>query len=110
MEKIKRAGGAIGVGTDCCGTGLSFFGSYWKELKWLTAAGFTSAGALKAATAVNAEIIGMADLIGTIAPKKYSDFTIVDGDSLRDILAVKNIDMVVKNSQIAVRDGEVVSS
>ena len=110
VERIKKSGGTIGVGTDCCGTHLSFFGYYWKELKWLTSAGFTNAGALKAATIVNAGIIGMADSIGTIEPTKYADFTIIDGDPLQDISMTKNIAMVVKNGEIVVRNGNVVLS
>ena len=36
VEKVKRAGGRIGLGTDSCGTGLSFSGQYWKEFWHLT--------------------------------------------------------------------------
>ena len=100
VEKIKKAGGTIGVGTDCCGTGLSFFGSYWKELRYLTQAGFTNAEALKAATAVNANIIGMADDVGTIEPGKYADFAIIDGNPINNIETTKHIAMVVKGGEI----------
>ena len=100
VERIMKMGGTIGVGTDCCGTGMSFFGHYWKELKWLTSAGFTNAGALKAATAVNAAIIGMADSIGTIEPAKYADFTIIEGDPLENVENVKNVKMVVKGGNV----------
>lgn len=110
IEKIKKAGGTIGVGTDCCGTGLSFFGTYWKELKALTHAGLTCVEALKAATSINAGIIGMADRVGTIEPGKYADFTIIDGDPLQDITVAENISMVVKGGEIAVKDGKVVLS
>ena len=68
IAKIKSSGGKIGVGTDTCGTGLSFFGFYWKELKHLTQAGFSNYEALKAATSVNAEIIGMEKDVGSIRP------------------------------------------
>jgi imidazolonepropionase-like amidohydrolase len=100
VENIKKAGGTVGVGTDCCGTGLSFFGSYWKELRHLTQAGFTNAEALKAATAVNANIIGMADDVGTIEPGKYADFAIIDGNPINNIETTKNVAMVVKGGAI----------
>ncbi len=102
VEKIKKAGGTIGVGTDCCGTGLSFFGSYWKELNYLTQAGFTNAEALKAATAVNAKIIGMADDVGTIEPGKYADFTIIDGNPINNIETTKHVATVIKGGEIVV--------
>jgi len=99
VEMIRQAGGKIGVGTDTCGTGLSFFGFYYKELEHLIQAGFSNCDALKAATAVNAEIIGMADDIGTIQEGKYADFTIIEGNPLTDITTLKNIKAVVKGGK-----------
>ncbi|MBC2717794.1 MAG: amidohydrolase family protein [Desulfobacteraceae bacterium] len=99
VEMIRQAGGKIGVGTDTCGTGLSFFGFYYKELEHLIHAGFTNSDALKAATSVNAEIIGMADHVGTIQEGKYADFTIIEGNPLADIKALKNIKAVVKGGK-----------
>jgi len=102
VERIRKAGGRIGVGTDTCGTGLSFFGSYWKELRALVEAGFSPAEALKAATAVNAEIIGMADRVGTVEPCKYADFAVVDGNPLADLSALQAVCMVVKAGEIVI--------
>jgi imidazolonepropionase-like amidohydrolase len=99
IEQIKNAGGKIGVGTDTCGTGLSFFGFYWKELKHLTEAGLSNFEALKAATSVNAEIIGMEGDVGSIKPGKYADFTIIEGNPLEDIESVKDVKIVIKGGQ-----------
>jgi len=92
------------VGTDTCGTGLSFFGFYYKELEHLIHAGFTNSEALKAATSVNAEIIGLADHVGTIQEGKYADFTIIDGNPLSDIKALKNIKAVVKGGKTLINN------
>jgi imidazolonepropionase-like amidohydrolase len=100
IEQIKNAGGKIGVGTDTCGTGLSFFGFYWKELKHLTEASFSNSEVLKAATSVNAEIIGMEDYVGSIQPGKYADFTIIEGNPLEDIERVKDVKIVIKGGEI----------
>ncbi len=100
VERIRKAGGTIGVGTDTCGTGLSFFGSYWKELRALVEAGFSTAEAIKAATVVNSKIIGMADRVGSVEPGKYADFVVVDGDPLADISALKAVSMVVKGGEV----------
>ena len=101
VENIKNSGGRIGVGTDTCGTGLSFFGFYYKELEHLTKAGFSNAEALKAATSVNADIIGLSDKVGSIETGKYADFTIVKGDPITDISTVRNIQYVVKGGVTA---------
>lgn len=100
IEKIKAAGGKIGVGTDVCGTGLSYFGHYYKELQHLVQAGLSAAEALKAATSVNADIIGMGEMIGTVETHKYADFTVIDGDPLEDIAAVRDVRLVVKGGDI----------
>lgn len=99
---IKKAGGRIGVGTDTCGTGLSFFGFYHKELEHLVRAGFSNAEALKAATSVNAEIIGMANDVGSIQKGKYADFTIINGNPLEDIRSVKNVKYVIKGGRTVI--------
>ncbi len=94
VEKIKKSGGKVGVGTDSCGTGLGFVGQYWKELWHLTQAGFSNFEALRAATAVNAEIIGLGDKVGTIEPGKFADFIVLKGNPLDDLRAVQNVRMV----------------
>ena len=99
VEKIRVAGGKIGVGTDTCGTGLSFFGFYWKELKHLTQAGFSNYEALKAATSVNAEIIGMEKDVGSISSGKYADFILLSGNPLENIEEVKNVSAVIKGGE-----------
>ena len=105
VAMIKQMGGRIGVGTDTCGTGLSFFGFYHRELEHLVAAGFSNAEALKAATSVNAEIIGMADDVGSIQKGKYADFTIINGNPLEDIRSVKNIRYVIKGGRTLIDQG-----
>ncbi len=106
VEKIKAAGGKIGVGTDVCSTGLSFFGHYYKELQHLVQAGFSTAEALKAATSVNADIIGMGDRIGTVETHKNADFTVIEGDPIEDISAVRDVRCVVKGGEVVFKHDE----
>jgi imidazolonepropionase-like amidohydrolase len=96
LERIKKAGGVIGVGTDSYGCHLNLPGFYWKELQLLTQVGLSHAEALKAATSVNAKILGAESEVGSIAPGKYADFVLVEGNPLKDIACVRNIRRVIK--------------
>jgi len=99
VEKIRSAGGKVGVGTDTCGTGLSFFGFYWKELKHLTQAGFSNYEALKAATSINAEIIGLERDVGSISTGKFADFILLNGNPLENIEEVQKVNAVIKGGE-----------
>jgi imidazolonepropionase-like amidohydrolase len=60
--------------------------------------------AITAATKVGAEVMGMADSIGTIEPGKLADLVVIDGDPLSDISLVRTgVVGVVQNGRV-VRD------
>jgi Imidazolonepropionase and related amidohydrolases len=63
-----------------------------------------NAGALLAATKVNAEILGIADTVGTIEPGKAADMLLLSGDPLADISLFADYE---KNLQVIVQDGAV---
>ena len=51
------------------------------------------------------EAEGMADLVGAIEPDKFADMVIVDGDPLKDVTILQEIDrikMVMKGGQVVV--------
>jgi imidazolonepropionase-like amidohydrolase len=99
IELIHNAGGRIGVGTDTCGTTLSFFPFYWKELWHLTQAGLSNFEALRAATSGNAEILGMGDRVGKVEPGAFADFAVVDGNPLENLADLKNVKIVIKGGE-----------
>ncbi len=105
LERIRAAGGTVSVGTDSYGCYLNLPGFYWKELELMTNAGFSTGEALKAATHVNAKILGVEKNIGSIAAGKYADFVLVKGDPLADLGNLRNVRMVVKGG-VAYRDAE----
>jgi imidazolonepropionase-like amidohydrolase len=104
VERIKQAGGTIGVGTDCYGSSLNLPGFYWKELLLLTQAGLSPVEVLRAATLVNARILGVDREVGRIAPGHYADFVLIEGNPLEDITQVRNIRLVIKGG-VAYVDG-----
>lgn len=99
--RIHRAGGRVGVATDSGGSLMSFFGIlYAEELERLTLAGLSTREVLTAATAKNAEILGIDDMVGSIAPGKYADIIAVEGDPFEDIGAIKEVRYVFKGGAL----------
>jgi imidazolonepropionase-like amidohydrolase len=56
--------------------------------------------AIISATSLNAQAMGMADSLGTIATGKLADLIAVDGDPSRDIEALRRVRFVMKNGHV----------
>ncbi len=56
--------------------------------------------AILAATSIAAESMGMADRIGSIAPKMEADLVAVDGNPLEDITAVRRVIWVMRGGKV----------
>ena len=63
-------------------------------------AGQPAMDAIVAATSLNAEALGMADRIGSVAPGMEADLIAVDGDPLADITALQRIVFVMKGGRV----------
>ena len=61
--------------------------------------GFSPMGAIIASTSRAAEMLGMADQVGSLEPGKRADILAVDGDPLQDIGAIRRIIGVFKDGQ-----------
>jgi imidazolonepropionase-like amidohydrolase len=55
------------------------------------AAALTPVEALRAATSAAAELLGIADETGAIAPGRRADLLLVDGDPLADVTALTRV-------------------
>ena len=87
----------MGVGTDS-GTPLNYHTeAMWREMSALVESGMDPLRVISAATKNGAEIMGLADEIGTIEPGKLADVIVVDGDPLFDINVLGYVDTVVKD-------------
>ena len=93
--KIVRAGGRVGVGSHGQLQGLGY---HW-ELWALASGGLTNKEALTAATRHGAEIIGIAEDIGTIAPGKLADLVVLNSDPLENIRNTADLALVVKGGE-----------
>jgi len=72
------AGVPIAMGTD---SGVGPHGDNLDELTLMVECGLTPAGALHAATRSAAELLGVADQLGTLEPGKRADLVLVRGDA-----------------------------
>ena len=52
--------------------------------------------AIRSATIMSAENLGMSNVLGTITAGKFGDIVAVDGDPLSDITELEDIDFVMK--------------
>ena len=71
------AGVKVAMGTDCP---VAPHGTNLNELRHMAEHGFTPTQTLVAATSSAAELMGLQDELGTIAPGKRADLVVVDGD------------------------------
>jgi imidazolonepropionase-like amidohydrolase len=81
LRRAQAAGVRIGSGSDLLGD-LARYKT--RELS-IKASVMGNHAALIATTRTNAELIGIADEVGTIEPGKRADLLVVDGDPLADI-------------------------
>jgi imidazolonepropionase-like amidohydrolase len=72
-----EAGVKVAMGTDCP---VAPHGTNLRELVLMNEHGFTPVQALVAATSSAAELMGLQDELGTLAPGKRADLVLVEGD------------------------------
>ena len=108
MRKMKKAGIKMGVGTDLVTDWIDYMpGAYIDELRAFVEVGFTPREALVAATRTSAEILRMADRLGTIEPGKLADIIVVDGNPDEDLNALERVTTAFVNGRLMLKDGRV---
>lgn len=63
-------------------------------------AGQSPMDAIGAVTSLNAQALGLADRIGSVAPGMEADLIVVDGDPLKDIAALRRVVFVMKGGTV----------
>lgn len=105
--RLSAAGVPIAIGTDCCGAGerlgdpraLQGARTLY-EMEILHAIGLSREAVLIAATRTAAQVIGLANLVGTITSGKLADIVIVDGDPTQDLAALHSTVAVLKGGHV----------
>ena len=94
LRKAYAAGVPIFAGTDSCNTFA--FGSHAWELQLLHQhLGLTPSEAIVAATSAAATAIGLGGKTGTIAPGRWADLLVVDGDPLVDLNILRETERLI---------------
>lgn len=98
FRRAVQSGVKIAFGTDAGGFD-------WKinpaiEFPLMVKYGMTPAQAIRSATSVAADLLDMADRIGTIESGKYADIVAVPGDPLADVTVLQKVNFVMKGGVI----------
>jgi imidazolonepropionase-like amidohydrolase len=96
VKHLVEAGGIAGVGSHGQLQGLGYHWELWS----MQAGGLSEHNALKVATILGAEAIGLEDDLGSIKSGKLADFVIMEKDPLEDIRNTNSIHMVIKNGRV----------
>ena len=96
VKAIVEAGGRVGVGSHGQLQGLGY---HW-ELWAMQSGGLSEHDALRTATILGAESIGLDGDLGTIEPGKLADLVILEENPLDDIRHTNTIRYVMKNGRL----------
>jgi imidazolonepropionase-like amidohydrolase len=97
FQKGLAKGVKIGFGTD---SSVSPHGMNATEFGLMVALGMKPIDALKTATSVDAELLGVADRLGTLEAGKIADVIAVPGDPAADIHQTERVFFVMKDGAV----------
>ena len=97
FREALRVGVTIGFGTD---SAVSPHGINAREFSLMTGLGMTPAAALRAATSVDAELLGVEKQTGTLEAGKLGDIVAVPGNPLVDIKQTESVVFVMRAGRV----------
>lgn len=97
MATAFKSGVRVALGTDA---GVYPHGQNGGEFWAMVNLGMSPVEALRAGTVNAAELMGLADRIGSVAPGKLADMVAVEGDPMRDVALLKNVQFVMKEGVV----------
>ena len=97
FEKAQAAGVEILYGTDA---GVSPHGYNGRQFEVMVRRGMKPMDAIRSATSVAAEHMGMVGDVGAIEVGRYGDLIAVKGDPLEDVTLLQDVAVVVKGGEV----------
>jgi len=97
FQRAVRVGVKVAFGTD---SAVEPHGLDAREFALMVKNSMTPAQALLAATAAGADLLGLADRIGTLEPGKLADLVAVPGDPLQDIRQTEKVSFVMQGGRV----------
>jgi len=101
FRKDVAAGVKIGFGTDI---GVCAFGQNGREFGLMVDNGMTPMQAIMAATTADADLLGVADRLGSISKGKLADLIAVRGDPIANVRLLEDVRFVMKQGTIYKQD------
>ena len=102
FQKALKAGVKIVFGTDV--GGFSWSEPIAAEFSRMVGLGMAPTAALRSATSLPAEMLGLSGQIGVVAPGAYADVIAVRGDPLKDIKELERVGFVMKDGKMFKND------
>lgn len=96
MKDLVEAGGLAGVGSHGQLQGLGFHWELWS----VASGGMKNSDALRVATILGAEALGLDDDLGTLEKGKLADILIMDKNPLENIRNSNTLTHVIKNGKV----------
>ncbi|MBW8050617.1 MAG: amidohydrolase family protein [Cytophagales bacterium] len=97
FKRALKAGVKIAYGTDA---GVYKHGLNAKEFEFMVKAGMPPIDAIRSATIHAADLLGVADQIGSIEAGKLADIIAVNGNPLDDIKVLQDVSFVMKDGVV----------
>ncbi|WP_266180854.1 metal-dependent hydrolase family protein [Dyella humicola] len=97
FQRAVKVGEKLAFGTDA---GVYPHGWNGKQFATMTQWGMTPMQSIQAATVNAADLLGIKDKVGAVAPGYYADLVAVGGDPIKDIAQLQHVSFVMKSGAV----------